>query len=219
LTPQVYLPPLLLTHTHSLVRSCVLCQVWTQFHSSDSLSLPLCFLEAVVFISLHGKHVLTQNNTRGEEEEEGQEEEDMLLGKRPRPPIMKRTTSMSGGMAVESPTTDEELVSDNPHHHHEPNIKVDPLLVAMERHHELVPQNLSEAKGSSYELYGQRSMGMVIPLSPTTSNNPRHSHNHTTNTVINTTSHFLRTCGLCKCRLAPDRRDIYMYRYVHVYWV
>ncbi|XP_047180715.1 FCS-Like Zinc finger 6-like [Vigna umbellata] len=136
----------------------------------------------------------------------------MLLGKRPRPPIMKRTTSMSGGMAVELPTTDEELVSDNPHHDHEPNIKVDPLLVAMGRHNESAPENVSEAKGSSYELYGQRLMGMGVPLSPTTSNNPRHSHNHTTNTVINTTSHFLRTCGLCKCRLAPDRRDIYMYR-------
>ncbi|KAK7379456.1 hypothetical protein VNO80_04917 [Phaseolus coccineus] len=132
----------------------------------------------------------------------------MLLGKRPRPPIMKRTTSMSGGMAVELPTTDEELVSDSPHHDHEPNIKVDPLLAALGRHNELV-ENVSEAKGSSYEKYGQLLMGMgtVIPLSLTTSNNPRHSHNHTTNT-----SHFLRTCGLCKCRLAPDRRDIYMYR-------
>lgn len=125
---------------------------------------------------------------------------------------------MSGGMAVESPTTDEELVSDNPHRDHEPNIKVDPLVVAMGRHNESAPENVSEAKGSSYELYGQRLMGMSVPLSPTTSNNPRHSHNHTTNTVINT-SHFLRTCGLCKCRLAPDRRDIYMYRYVHEYWV
>ncbi|CAJ1856375.1 unnamed protein product [Sphenostylis stenocarpa] len=139
----------------------------------------------------------------------------MLLGKRPRPPIMKRTTSMSGGMAVESPTTNEELVSDNTHHDHEPNIKPDPLFVAMGTHNELVPdltKNVFEAKGSSYEEYGERlmGMGMVIPLSPTTSNNPRLSHNHTTNTNINT-SHFLRTCGLCKCRLAPGR-DIYMYR-------
>ncbi|KAK8473799.1 hypothetical protein PHAVU_001G250900 [Phaseolus vulgaris] len=136
----------------------------------------------------------------------------MLLGKRPRPPTMKRTTSMSGGLAVELPTTDEELVSDPllPHHDHHPNIKLDPLLdlVAMGRHNELL-ENVSEAKAPSYEKYEQLLKGMatVIPLSRTTSNNPRHSHNLTSNT-----SHFLRTCGLCKCLLAPDRRDIYMYR-------
>ena len=157
-----------------------------------------------MFLRSSGVHIspwqaFSNTKTTREEEEEGQEEEDMLLGKRPRPPIMRRTTSMSGGMAVESPTTDEELVSDNTHHDHHPNIKIDPLL---------------EAKGSPYEEYGPRLMGMgtVIPFSPTTSNNPRYSHNHTNNT-----SHFLRTCGLCKCRLAPDRRDIYMYRYVYLY--
>jgi len=154
----------------------------------------------------------TFSNTKTTPEEE--EEEDMLLGKRPRPPTMKRTTSMSGGLAVELPTTDEELVSDPllPHHDHQPNIKLDPLLVAMGRHNNELVENVSEAKGSSYEKYEQLLKGMatVIPLSRTTLNNPRHSHNLTSNT-----SHFLRTCGLCKCLLAPDRRDIYMYRYVY----
>lgn len=40
-----------------------------------------------------------------------------------------------------------------------------------------------------------------------------HPQNQTTNPshVIIHTPHFLRTCGLCKCHLAPGR-DIYMYR-------
>ena len=141
----------------------------------------------------------------------------MLLGKRPRAPIMKRTTSMSGGLAVETKTSKEEevLMSDN--------MKlVDPQVnvVAMGTpNDQFVPnhtKNVSQANGSY--VYGDRLMGMGVnmsmPLSPTTSNNHRHhmTHNHTTNTNnIHTTSHFLRTCGLCNCHLAPGR-DIYMYR-------
>jgi len=156
-----------------------------------------------------------------------EEEQDMLLGKRPRAPIMKRTTSMSGGLAVETKTTNEEVVvmSDSQHDEVAANNKlVDPhVVVAMgtPNNNEFVPdhtKHVSEAKGSY--VYADRLMGinMSMPLSPTTSNNHRHTHihNHTTNTNnIHTTSHFLRTCGLCNCHLAPGR-DIYMYRYVYV---
>lgn len=140
----------------------------------------------------------------------------MLLGKRPRPPIMRRTTSMSGGMAVETQTiTNEEFMSDS---HDVANIIKDPHdVVATGTHHEYHTEiNVSEAKGSYEYVDHQRLMGMgmgldmVMPLSPTTTNNHRHSHNNHTNTNIHT-SHFLGTCGLCKCGLPPGR-DIYMYR-------
>ncbi|XP_027335470.1 FCS-Like Zinc finger 7-like [Abrus precatorius] len=131
----------------------------------------------------------------------------MLLGKRPRPPIMKRTTSMSGGLAVDTQTSNveahdnEEVMSDSllQQDHDEGNIK-DP-------HHLLVPhhtKNVFEAEGYEYD---------ECFLSPTTITNHLYSLNQTNNNLSHVlhSSHFLRTCGLCKCRLAPGR-DIYMYR-------
>ncbi|TKY47641.1 hypothetical protein E2542_SST29701 [Spatholobus suberectus] len=137
----------------------------------------------------------------------------MLLGKHPGPPIMRRTTSMTGGMAVEAQTSNleaHEEVMTNSLHPQDVEVNInDPHVVAMETQNELVAdrtKNVFEAKG--YE-YGDERL-MAMPLSPQTTNNHYcHARNHT-NTNIHTT-HFLRTCGLCKCRLAPGR-DIYMYR-------
>ncbi|KAK7305991.1 hypothetical protein VNO77_43905 [Canavalia gladiata] len=113
----------------------------------------------------------------------------MLVGKRPSSssPIMKRTTSMSGGMAVDTQTSNlephlQEIISED-------NI--------IHPHHT-----------APYGYYDeQRLAGMVASLSPTPTNNIPQTHNQTN---IHTPD-FLRTCGLCKSRLAPGR-DIYMYR-------
>ena len=162
----------------------------------------------------------------------------MLLGKRPRPPVMRRTTSMSGGMAVDMQVSDlephEEVmmpnndntlnlqqgedgdgddgIKDPPHH-----------AVPMGHDHGLMVMVPDQAKnsvfGSIEYQYDERFLGMVVsPNSHLTTNiTHHHSQNQASNNppphhVIHT-PHFLRTCGLCKCRLAPGR-DIYMYRYV-----
>ncbi|XP_020215081.1 FCS-Like Zinc finger 6 [Cajanus cajan] len=123
--------------------------------------------------------------------------------------LMRRTTSMSGGMAVE---TREEVMSESltlQHDEGNNNIKYSHV-VATATQKEVLDNhtiNVFEAK-ESYEYADQRLMGM--PLSPTSTNIHRYTHNHT-NTNIHTSSHFLRTCDLCRSRLAPGR-DIYMYR-------
>ncbi|XP_061336586.1 FCS-Like Zinc finger 6-like [Gastrolobium bilobum] len=106
----------------------------------------------------------------------------MLLGKRPRPPVMRRTTSMSGGMAVDMQGINNLEAEE------EDGIKDPPHhAVAMGPHHGLVPDQTK------------------------TSNNQNQTSNCNNTSHVVHTAHFLRTCGLCKCRLAPSR-DIYMYR-------
>ncbi|KAL2332783.1 hypothetical protein Fmac_013996 [Flemingia macrophylla] len=127
--------------------------------------------------------------------------------------VMRRTTSMSGGMAVE---TREEVMSEPLNlQHDEGNDSIkDPHVVATGTQNELVDnhaKNVFEAKGYGYGEQNLMGMDMGIPLSPTATNIHRHSQNHTNPNNIHTSSHFLRTCDLCKCRLAPGR-DIYMYR-------
>lgn len=129
----------------------------------------------------------------------------MLLGKRPRPPIMRRTTSMSGGMAVE----DMQVNTNNLESHEEQVVSADNSLhlqvheqgdaIKDPPHHGMVADHTKDVV-----------VAMVMSPSPNTTNN--HPQNQTTNN----TPHFLLTCGLCKCHLAPAR-DIYMYRYVCMY--
>ncbi|XWS41533.1 hypothetical protein CRYUN_Cryun17cG0089900 [Craigia yunnanensis] len=105
----------------------------------------------------------------------------MLLGKRSRQPI-KRTTSMTGI------TVDVSNVEDV----QEPIISDPP------------PQNpLHEFPNGSFG-YDQRFLAMVSPR------NPASGRSGSTNHVVETAP-FLRSCCLCKRRLAPGR-DIYMYR-------
>ena len=108
----------------------------------------------------------------------------MLLGKRSRNPI-KRTTSMTGITVDVSNVEDvqEPIISDPP------------------------PQNpLHEFSNGNFG-YDQRFMAMVSPRNPAASAGRSGSTNHVVDTAP-----FLRSCGLCKRRLATGR-DIYMYRY------
>ncbi|KAK6258913.1 Zf-FLZ domain - like 4 [Theobroma cacao] len=108
----------------------------------------------------------------------------MLLGKRSRHPI-KRTTSMTGI------TVDVSNVEDV----QEPLIISDPP----------PPQDpLHEFPNGNFAGYDQRFLAMVSPR------NPAAGRSGSTNHVVDTAP-FLRSCCLCKRRLAPSR-DIYMYR-------
>ncbi|XWS33296.1 hypothetical protein CRYUN_Cryun22dG0069200 [Craigia yunnanensis] len=107
----------------------------------------------------------------------------MLLGKRSRHPI-KRTTSMT------SITVDVSNVEDV----QEPIISDPPLQNPL---HEFSNGNFG---------YDQRSMAMVSPRNPAAAAGRSGSTNHVVDTAP-----FLRSCCLCKRRLAPGR-DIYMYR-------
>lgn len=140
----------------------------------------------------------------------------MLLGKRPRPPTMRRTRSMSGGMAIDTQmqqTTEattnnlevheEVVMSDSLHLHDEDAIN------SKDPHHAVVKNVLGD-KGYEYD---ERLAGTVMFPSPTTTIANNQTSNNNPAHAIHSTSHFLRTCGLCRCRLAPGR-DIYMYRYV-----
>ncbi|XP_059645086.1 FCS-Like Zinc finger 6 [Cornus florida] len=68
-----------------------------------------------------------------------------------------------------------------------------------------VPQGPAE-QGPSW--YDHRPMATVSPRYHGRTSAGDHTHTETSTT---TTAHFLRTCGLCKRRLATGR-DIYMYR-------
>lgn len=125
----------------------------------------------------------------------------MLLGKRPRPPIMKRTTSMSGGLAVDMQpiTSNEEVI----HSASDDNNGIkDPLP------HHAADHTKNAFDSNGYDEFHNR---LVMFPSPTTTNNNhiQTSRNNPAHAIH--TAHFLRTCGLCNCRLAPGR-DIYMYR-------
>ncbi|XP_022752026.1 uncharacterized protein LOC111300670 [Durio zibethinus] len=107
----------------------------------------------------------------------------MLLGKRSRHPI-KRTTSMTGITVDASNMEDvqEPIISDPPP----------------------PPQNPLHHGNFDYD---QRLLAMVSPRNPATAAAGRSG---STNHVVDTAP-FLRSCCLCKRRLAPGR-DIYMYR-------
>lgn len=154
----------------------------------------------------------------------------MLLGKRPRPPIMRRTRSMSGGLSVdmqppdqtnnlESHHEEESVMSHQnplqPHPHHDDqehgiNIK-NPHTVVMGTETHIK----SELTVADERLVGS---AVMFPSHTATATNTNNIINHNNNPlsvsahdVIHSTPHFLQTCGLCNCRLAPGR-DIYMYR-------
>lgn len=137
----------------------------------------------------------------------------MLLGKRPRPPIMRRTRSMIGGLSVDmqAPDHEEESMMSHqnplqPHPHHDDhqehgiNIK-NPHTVVMgtETHIQTELTVSDERLVGSAVMFPSHTNNIINPLSVS-------AHD-----VIHSTPHFLRTCGLCNCRLAPGR-DIYMYR-------
>ncbi|XWS44893.1 hypothetical protein CRYUN_Cryun15aG0088800 [Craigia yunnanensis] len=107
----------------------------------------------------------------------------MLLGKRSRQAI-KRTTSMTGITVDVSNVEDvqEPIISDPP------------------------PQNSLHEFQNGYFGYDQHLLAMVSPRNPAASAGRSSSTNHVVDTAP-----FLRSCCLCKRRLAPGR-DIYMYR-------
>ncbi|KAE8676569.1 inositol-3-phosphate synthase-like [Hibiscus syriacus] len=113
----------------------------------------------------------------------------MLLGKRIHHPI-KRTTSMTGITVDVVSNVDGSFVVQ------EPNISDYP-----QNHpfHELPNANSG---------YDQRLLSMVSPRNP--GGGGRRSA-FTSNHDLDGTAPFLRSCCLCKRRLAPGR-DIYMYR-------
>ncbi|PON65301.1 Zf-FLZ domain containing protein [Parasponia andersonii] len=117
----------------------------------------------------------------------------MLLGKRPRPPI-KRTTSMSGITTVDpasgeapEPTDLKNPITNNNH----PGSS-GPSFIQSQSHH--MAQNNFGAKE-----YQESFLAML---------SPRNQRRNSADFIE--TAHFLRTCGLCKRRLASGR-DIYMY--------
>ncbi|KAA0036285.1 hypothetical protein IC582_018365 [Cucumis melo] len=108
----------------------------------------------------------------------------MLLGKRPRLPI-KRTTSMTG---IRGDIPDVEF-----------------------------EEQPSDQNNTGYDLL-HHPMPVSVPRNTTAINysalvSPRNLRNQSARDGLSQppNDHFLRTCGLCKRRLAPGR-DIYMYR-------
>ncbi|KAF2284076.1 hypothetical protein GH714_018825 [Hevea brasiliensis] len=130
----------------------------------------------------------------------------MQLRKRPRPPI-RRTTSVSG-ITVDLPNVDAvEMPSSDDHGSNQNHQMIgDP-------HHALVGTeeeclsyysnyyNMSGFDGNSNGLYDQRFLPTML--------SPRNNQRRSSGDFLET-AHFLRTCGLCKRRLAHGK-DIYMY--------
>ncbi|XP_062098786.1 FCS-Like Zinc finger 5-like [Humulus lupulus] len=112
----------------------------------------------------------------------------MLLGKRPRPPI-KRTTSMTG---ITVDLTSEEAPQPS-----DPQIPI-PNLEQSSGH------DATHNNNNAYMNFGTKGYqdSFLSILSP-------RLHRRNSADFIET-AHFLRTCGLCKRRLASGR-DIYMY--------
>ncbi|KAE8733267.1 Bifunctional inhibitor/lipid-transfer protein/seed storage 2S albumin superfamily protein [Hibiscus syriacus] len=122
----------------------------------------------------------------------------MMLGKRPRPrPPMKRTTSLSDITSDLNTTGAEAPPSDprnNPFKNHPKQDAALPGGV-------WGPQIRANGGG------GSDGGGLDQELMATVS--PRVHRRHSADFME--TSHFLRSCGLCRRRLVPGR-DIYMYR-------
>ncbi|WJX33762.1 hypothetical protein P8452_21939 [Trifolium repens] len=142
----------------------------------------------------------------------------MLLGKRPRPPVLRRTRSMSGGLSVDMQTPDNNTNNLEPHHEEQQSS------VMMSDHH-----NPLHPHPNHDDPHAVVMMGTETPAELTVTDEclveksrvtfPSHTTTITNHNIplsvsapiIHSTPHFLRTCGLCNCRLAPGR-DIYMYR-------
>ncbi|CAL1380308.1 unnamed protein product [Linum trigynum] len=113
----------------------------------------------------------------------------MQLGKRPRPAMaMRRTTSMTGITidVLDPPPPSDSLTNGGSH-----NINNKTIDLTVDNHY---------------------LASMVSPRNSLMNhhNNPHH-HHHLRSVSLESTAHFLRTCGLCQRRLAPSN-DIYMYR-------
>ncbi|MBA0620484.1 hypothetical protein Godav_006191 [Gossypium davidsonii] len=113
----------------------------------------------------------------------------MLLGKRTRHPI-KRTASMTG-ITVDVLSNVENIVQQSFISHDPPGPPNHPF-------HDFPKPNFA---------YDQHLLAMVSPRNP----GGVGSSGFTTNHVLDSSAPFLRSCCLCKRRLAPGR-DIYMYR-------
>ncbi|OMP04133.1 hypothetical protein COLO4_09921 [Corchorus olitorius] len=112
----------------------------------------------------------------------------MLLGKRSRHPI-RRTTSMTGITVDVSNVEDEEAVV----------VQAPQPLIISDPYNNIQNPSFHEFPNPNHNFtgYDQSFLAMV---------SPRNHHHHVVDTAP-----FLRSCCLCKRRLAPGR-DIYMYR-------
>jgi len=140
----------------------------------------------------------------------------MSLGKRPRGP-MRRTTSMTG-IAVDLPSkmgAGSSEPSDDTTQNHQMIIKGLHATAGLEEagsldyHNKNNMMDTSSGENTSGFLHDQHFLASV--LSPRNHHKSSGSGNHFVED-----SHFLRTCGLCKRRLAPGK-DLYMYRYVYIH--
>jgi len=139
----------------------------------------------------------------------------MSLGKRPRGP-MRRTTSMTG-IAVDLPSNvgaGSSEPSDDTTQNHQMIIKGLHATAGLEEgsldyHNKNNMMDTSCGENTSGFLHDQPFLASV--LSPRNHHKSSGSGNHFVED-----SHFLRTCGLCKRRLAPGK-DLYMYRYVYIH--
>lgn len=121
----------------------------------------------------------------------------MLLGKRPRPP-MKRTTSLTE--ITFDLSTNEEMIGYQPSDPHNP----------------FKGQQIRQPAGNPVNGHldglDQRFLQAHHPHPHPHNMVSSHRINHRRNSAdLGETSHFLRSCSLCRRRLVPSR-DIYMYR-------
>ncbi|CAI0429057.1 unnamed protein product [Linum tenue] len=111
----------------------------------------------------------------------------MQLGKRPRPAMaMRRTTSMTG---ITVDVLDPPPLSDS---------------LTNGGSHDINNKTVDQTVDNHY---------LASMVSPRNSlmNHHNNPHHHLRSVSLESTAHFLRTCGLCQRRLAPSN-DIYMYR-------
>lgn len=135
----------------------------------------------------------------------------MLLGKRPRPPIMRRTRSMSGGLSVDMQAPDQTNNLES--HHEEQSVMSHQNPLQPHPHHDdphTVVMGTETHIQTELTVSDERLVGSAV-MFPSHTNNIINPLSVSAHDVIHSTPHFLRTCGLCNCRLAPGR-DIYMYR-------
>ncbi|KAF3441029.1 hypothetical protein FNV43_RR19315 [Rhamnella rubrinervis] len=122
----------------------------------------------------------------------------MLLGKRSRPEI-RRTTSMTGITSFDLSNVEAQ---EQPDLYQNPIINGGVVGPELADHHQNY-NNMSFGTKTSYEEHQHHFLSTM--LSPRNNNHGRNSQDFVE------TAHFLRTCSLCKRRLASGR-DIYMYR-------
>uniref|UniRef100_A0A803PC83 FLZ-type domain-containing protein n=2 Tax=Cannabis sativa TaxID=3483 RepID=A0A803PC83_CANSA len=158
-------------------------------HISISLPIPLpSSLSPLSLLSLSLLKFLREKPIQQNQNEK------MLLGKRPRPPI-KRTISMTG-ITVDPSSEEAPEPSD-------PQIPISSNLEQSSGHHhphvDDGSQNNNMCMNFGSKGYQDSFMSIL---------SPRIQRRNSADFIE--TAHFLRTCGLCKRRLASGR-DIYMY--------